>query len=70
MYLTGIAKVPRIQKQWSRIHKTEIIQGGLGSIAEQMVDYNVDILLGAGEQRFNQIIDAGTYTNQTVIDSA
>ena len=44
--------------------------GGPGSIAEQMVDHNVDILLGGGEQRFDQTIDAGTYSNQTVIDSA
>ena len=70
MYLTGIAKVPRIQKPWSCAHKTEKQQGGPGSIAEQMVDHNVDILLGGGEQRFNQTIDAGTYSNQTVIDSA
>ena len=44
--------------------------GGPGSIAEQMVDHHVDMLLGGGEQRFDQTIDAGTFANQTVIDSA
>ena len=44
--------------------------GGPGSIAEQMVDHHVDMLLGGGEQRFDQTIDAGTSANQTVIDSA
>ena len=45
-------------------------KGGLGSIAEQMVDHGVDVLLGGGKQRFGQIIDAGTYANKSVIDSA
>ena len=44
--------------------------GGPGSIAEQMVDHHVDVLLGGGKQRFVQTIDAGTHANQTVIDSA
>ena len=35
-----------------------------------MVDHHVDMLLGGGEQRFDQTIDAGTFANQTVIDSA
>jgi alkaline phosphatase len=44
--------------------------GGPGSIAEQMVDHHVDVLLGGGKQRFDQTIDAGNFANQTVIDSA
>lgn len=44
--------------------------GGPGSIAEQMVDHHVDVLLGGGQQRFDQTIDAGNLANQTVIDSA
>ena len=44
--------------------------GGPGSIAEQMVDHKVDVLLGGGKQRFDQNIDAGTYANQSVINSA
>ena len=45
-------------------------RGGPGSIAEQMVDHHVDVLLGGGKQRFDQTIDARRYANQTVIDSA
>ena len=44
--------------------------GGTGSIAEQMVDHHVDVLLGGGKQWFVQTNDAGTHANQTVIDSA
>src|SRR6476469_9370797 len=68
--MIGIAKVPRIQKPWSCAHKTERQRGGPGSIAEQMVDHHADVLLGGGQQRFDQTIDAGNFANQTVIDSA
>jgi alkaline phosphatase len=44
--------------------------GGPGSIAEQMIDHDVDILFGGGKQRFDQVIEAGNQSNQTVIDSA
>jgi alkaline phosphatase len=44
--------------------------GGPGSIAEQMIDHDVDILFGGGKQRFDQSIEAGNQSNQTVIDSA
>jgi alkaline phosphatase/streptomycin-6-phosphatase len=44
--------------------------GGPGSIAEQMVDHHVDVVLGGGKQRFDQIIDGGPYTGQTVVNSA
>jgi len=40
--------------------------GGLGAIAEQLVDRQVDVLLGGGAQRFGQRTDAG----QTVLESA
>jgi len=33
--------------------------GGPGSIAEQMIDHRVDVLLGGGAQRFNQPSDGG-----------
>src|SRR6185295_1380444 len=44
--------------------------GGPGSIAEQEVDHHVDVLLGGGKQRFDQLIDGGTYQGKTVIQSA
>ena len=33
--------------------------GGKGSIAEQLVDNKIDVLLGGGRNRFTQNIDAG-----------
>jgi len=44
--------------------------GGLGSIAEQMVDHHVDVLLGGGRARFSQTITGGPYTGKTVVASA
>jgi alkaline phosphatase len=44
--------------------------GGPGSIAEQLVDHRVDVLLGGGKRRFDQIIDGGPFAGQSVIDSA
>ena len=44
--------------------------GGLGSIAEQTVDHNVDVLLGGGKARFAQTISGGDFDGQTVIDQA
>lgn len=46
------------------------LNGGPGSIAEQMVDHHVDVVLGGGKQRFDQIIDGGPFAGQSVIDSA
>ncbi|HEY7615272.1 MAG TPA: alkaline phosphatase, partial [Terriglobales bacterium] len=46
------------------------LNGGPGSIAEQLVDHQVDVLLGGGKGRFDQIIDGGPYVGQTVIQSA
>lgn len=44
--------------------------GGLGSIAEQMVDHKVDVLLGGGRGRFTQAITGGPYAGKTVVDQA
>jgi alkaline phosphatase len=38
--------------------------GGPGSIAEQLVDHKIDVLLGGGKQRFDQVIDGGTGRRQ------
>src|SRR5262245_60892259 len=44
--------------------------GGPGSIAEQTVDHGVDVVLGGGLQRFNQVIDGGPDAGETVVQSA
>ncbi len=44
--------------------------GGLGSIAEQIVDHNVNVILGGGKQRFDQTIIGGPDAGKTVIESA
>ncbi len=44
--------------------------GGAGSIAEQLVDHKIDVILGGGKQRFDQIIDGGPYEGKNVIDAA
>jgi alkaline phosphatase len=44
--------------------------GGPGSIAEQTVDHHVDVVLGGGKGRFDQVIDGGPYLGQTVVQSA
>ena len=44
--------------------------GGPGSIAEQSVDNGVDVLLGGGKSRYDQVIDGGPYIGQTVLQSA
>lgn len=36
--------------------------GGLGSIAEQMIDHEVDVILGGGKGRFDQTLDGSTQT--------
>jgi alkaline phosphatase len=33
--------------------------GGLGSVAEQLVDHEIDVLMGGGKNRFVQVTDAG-----------
>ena len=44
--------------------------GGLGSIAEQEADHELDVLLGGGRFRFEQTIDAGPDAGMTVVESA
>jgi alkaline phosphatase/streptomycin-6-phosphatase len=44
--------------------------GGLGSIAEQEVDHEVDVLLGGGRARFEQAITGGPDAGKTVVQSA
>jgi alkaline phosphatase/streptomycin-6-phosphatase len=44
--------------------------GGPGSIAEQLVDHNVDVLLGGGAARFAQTVTGGPYTGKTVAQQA
>jgi alkaline phosphatase/streptomycin-6-phosphatase len=44
--------------------------GGPGSIAEQMVDHGVDVLLGGGKGRFDQTVTGGAYAGQTVLQQA
>ncbi|HEX3041344.1 MAG TPA: alkaline phosphatase [Solirubrobacterales bacterium] len=44
--------------------------GGLGSIAEQEVDHEVDVLLGGGRNRFTATIGSGPDAGKTVVESA
>lgn len=44
--------------------------GGLGSIAEQLVDHKIDVLLGGGRETLGRKIDAGPYAGHTVTKSA
>jgi alkaline phosphatase len=44
--------------------------GGPGSIAEQMVDHDVDVLLGGGRQRFEQRLEGDANPGSSVLDSA
>jgi alkaline phosphatase/streptomycin-6-phosphatase len=44
--------------------------GGLGSIAEQMVDHKVDVILGGGRARFTAKVAGGPYDGKTVVEEA
>ena len=44
--------------------------GGPGSIAEQSVDHHVNVLLGGGLARFQQLITGGPHVGKTVVQSA
>jgi alkaline phosphatase len=44
--------------------------GGPGSIAEQTVDHHVDVILGGGLARFQQLITGGPHAGKTVVESA
>jgi len=47
-----------------------IAKGGPGSIAEQSVNHKVDVLLGGGQQRFDQKVTDGRYKGLTVTEQA
>ncbi|MFI5731072.1 alkaline phosphatase [Kribbella sp. NPDC051587] len=44
--------------------------GGLGSIAEQLVQTKPDVLLGGGKQYFDQTVQAGRFKSLTVLQQA
>lgn len=44
--------------------------GGPGSIAEQLVDHKINVILGGGKQRYDQLITSGPDTGKTVLQSA
>ncbi|WP_067503875.1 alkaline phosphatase [Actinoplanes sp. TFC3] len=46
------------------------VNGGAGSIAEQLVQTKPDVLLGGGKQYFDQTVKAGRYQGQTVTQQA
>jgi alkaline phosphatase len=58
---------PADMKDCEKYRKTV---GGPGSIAEQLVDHKIDVLLGGGKQRFDQVVDGGPDEGKRVIDSA
>lgn len=43
-------------------------RGGAGSIAEQMLERRVDVLLGGGRRRFEQRIEVGPESGRTLLD--
>ncbi|BCJ42045.1 alkaline phosphatase [Actinoplanes ianthinogenes] len=46
------------------------VNGGAGSIAEQLVQTRPDVLLGGGKQYFDQVVQAGPFQGKTVTDQA
>ncbi len=46
------------------------LNGGAGSIAEQLVQNRPDVLLGGGKQYFDQTVKAGRYQGLTVLQQA
>ncbi|GLW32777.1 alkaline phosphatase [Actinoplanes regularis] len=46
------------------------VNGGAGSIAEQLVQTRPDVLLGGGKQYFDQVVQAGPDKGKTVTDQA
>lgn len=44
--------------------------GGPGSIAEQLLDHKIDVLMGGGRSRFEQTINGGPYAGKSVLDQA
>ena len=43
---------------------------GPGSIAEQSIDHQVDVILGGGRSRYSQTVTGGAYAGQTVLQQA
>lgn len=46
------------------------VNGGAGSIAEQLVQTRADVSLGGGKQYFDQVVKAGKYQGKTVLQQA
>src|SRR6185436_2679583 len=46
------------------------VNGGAGSIAEQLVRTRADVTLGGGKQYFDQVVKAGRYQGLTVLQQA
>lgn len=44
--------------------------GGPGSIAEQSIDHGVDVILGGGRARYEQLVTGGPYVGKTVVQQA
>jgi alkaline phosphatase len=44
--------------------------GGPGSIAEQLIDHHIDILMGGGHKRFEARIEGGAYDGKTALQMA
>ncbi|MEV6630920.1 alkaline phosphatase [Actinoplanes sp. NPDC051470] len=49
---------------------TDKVNGGAGSIAEQLVETRADVTVGGGKQYFDQKVKAGTYKDLTVLQQA
>ncbi len=47
--------------------KKDAVPPGPGSIAEQSVDHMVNVILGGGRARFNQLITGGPDVGKTLI---
>jgi alkaline phosphatase len=45
-------------------------RGGPGSIAEQSIDHDVDVLFGGGRNRYEQTVTGGQYAGRTVVQQA
>lgn len=46
------------------------LNGGAGSVAEQLVQTHADVMLGGGKQYFDQTVKAGKYQGLTVLQQA
>lgn len=48
----------------------DVKPAGPGSIAEQSIDHGVDVILGGGRARYEQVVTAGPYAGRTVLQQA